>query len=374
VTGESVRLGRIGGIRIGAHWTTLVLVWLLAFSLADVVLPDAAPGHGAITYWVVAVGAAVGLFACLTLHELAHSIVARRSGIEIEGITLWLFGGVSRMATDPQEPGIELRMALSGPATSVGLGLGLAVVAGALSPLSDLAAAAVAWLAVMNGMLGLFNLLPAFPLDGGRVLRAWLWRRHGDLRRATATAAGAGRVVGYGLIGLGVLGATSGGGFGMLWLAFIGWYLLAAATAEAAGNEARALLGGVRVADVMARDPVVVGADLSVDDLLHGLVLAHRYSSYPVVDLDGRALGIVTLDGVRTVDPARRRSTPVGSIMVPVAELATATPDEPLVDLLARGGTAAGGRALVLAHDRVVGVVTPVDVQRCLRVAQLVGT
>lgn len=368
---QSFRIGRVAGIEIGANWSVAVIFWLITWGLAENVLPADAPGYATATYWAAATVGGTAFFCCLLAHELAHALVARRSGMAVEGITLWLFGGVSKLGGEAPDPETELRIALVGPGTSLGLGAGLAVVAAATSPLNDLLTSTLVWLAVVNLVLGVFNLVPAFPLDGGRVLRAALWRRHGDLRRATRTAVSAGRGFGYFLIAVGLLGATSGGGVGSVWLIFLGWFVLLAARAEGAASATHSLLADVRVRDVMSRDPVSVPADLNVDDLLHGYVLRSRHSSYPVLDASGRPVGLVTLHGIRGVAAPYRSVTPVSAIAHPVGEVPTVSSGDLLLDALAHVDDRAGGRALVVDDGLLVGILTATDVQRCLQLAEL---
>jgi Zn-dependent protease len=368
---QSFRIGRIAGIEIGAHWSLGVIFWLVTWSLADSALPEAAPGHAPGAYWVAAAAGGVTFFGCLLAHELAHALVARRAGMPVEGITLWLFGGVSRLAGEPPDARTELRVSAVGPATSLGLSAGLGIVAWATSPLGDLLSSTIAWLAAVNLVLGIFNLVPAFPLDGGRILQAVLWHRHGDLRRATRTAVAAGRSFGYLLIGVGLLGATAGGGISSVWLSFVGWFLLLAARAEGSGVTVRSLLTGVRVREVMTPDPVTVPADLSVEDLLHQFVLRSRHSAYPVLGAGGALLGLVTLEGIRRIPAPHRAGTLVRAITVPTGEVPALAPDDLLLDALAQIGEAAGGRALVVDGDAVVGILCASDVQRALQVFEL---
>lgn len=231
---DDIRLGHIAGFQVAMNWSVLIIVWLLTWSLASGVLPELAPGYATATYWITGLGGAAFLLGSLLAHELAHAVVARRAGIHVEGLTLWLFGGVAKLGGQPASPQADLRIAAVGPATSVALSVGFGVVAVGLTAVgaSPLVVAVVAWLAAINLLLGLFNLIPGAPLDGGRVLRAVLWRRYGDWTRATIGATRAGQVVGYSLIWLGLLQFLIGAGIGGLWLVFIGWFILAASRAE----------------------------------------------------------------------------------------------------------------------------------------------
>jgi Zn-dependent protease len=229
---ESVHFGRIRGIRIGANWSLLPIFVMIAWSLAVVLLPAAAPGFSGVGYWAVALLTTCAFYAGLLAHELSHAFVAERHGVSVKGIVLWLFGGVAQLEGDTPRAPSELRLAAAGPATSLGIAAIAAAIAWLLAAIgaSSLMVAAVWWLAGINALLAAFNLLPAFPLDGGRILRALLWRRWSDRVRATAVAAKVGLIAGYGLIGVGILEFLAGGGaLGGVWLAVIGWFITVAA-------------------------------------------------------------------------------------------------------------------------------------------------
>lgn len=376
---SNISLGRIAGIRVGAHWSVVAIWWLLAWALSTELLPEAAPGYTRATYWAVAGLAAIVLLACLLAHELSHAIVAQRHGVTTDAITLWVFGGVAQLKDETPSPRAELLIAGAGPATSLGLaaisGIGSGVLQWTGAP--ELLTVVVAWLAAVNLVLAVFNLLPGFPLDGGRVLHAWLWRRSGNRLQATRTAAKVGRGFGYTLIGLGLIEFTAGY-FGGLWFVFIGWFLLSAATAERDQSNLRDALGGLRVADVMTPDPDPAPDWISVADLLDGYILRLRHSSFPVHDREGGLTGLVTLAGVKAVAADRRSTTPVSRVSEGLAEVTLARPDEPLVDLLDRLSTSRSRRALVLSDrsgrvDSLVGIVTPTDVARALDYSSLTG-
>ena len=221
----------------------------------------------------------------------------------VEGIVLWLFGGVSRFKAEPATPDTELPVALAGPATSLGLALGFWGMTLLIGGRTSVVAAATGWLGWINGVLGIFNLAPAFPLDGGRVLRALLWRRSGDKARATAIAGRAGELFAYGLIAFGLLESLAGPGLAGLWLVFLGWFLLIAARVEAATSTLGTTLAGLKVADVMTPNPLVAPADLSVEHLLEDWVYPNRCSTFPLVDAGGRPLGLITIGRVKQVAP-----------------------------------------------------------------------
>ena len=231
---DKIRLGRVAGIRITAHWSLVVIAALIGWSLAVVALPRVAPGYPGIGYWLVALVTTVAFFQSLLAHELAHCIVGRRAGMRVDGIVFWLLGGASRLEGPSPSPAAELRVAVAGPAASAVVAasfLTLAHVADA-GGAGQLLSAALWWLGTMNALLAAFNLLPAYPLDGGRALRAILWRVHGDYARATVTASRGGWLLGAVLIAGGILDAALRTDLSGLWLVPMGWFLCGAARAE----------------------------------------------------------------------------------------------------------------------------------------------
>lgn len=370
---ESFRLGRIAGIPVGVNWSVLVILWLLAWSLAVGYLPTTEPGYEPLEYWLVGIAAAVVFLASLLAHEMGHALVAIRSGVGVHGITLWLFGGVSKLDSEATTPQAELRIALMGPAVSLGIAAvaGAGAVALAAVDAPGLAVAAFVWLATINVVLGVFNLMPAAPLDGGRVLKAILWRRRGDHLSATLSAADAGRVFGFVLIGLGILQAAAGAAVAGLWMVFLGWFLLSAAKAEQTQAVVMEGLAGVRVRQIMTSTPFVVDGRLSVRRLLDEVVMQHRCSGFPVVDEDGRVLGLLTLARVKDLPHDRRDTTTVAQVATPLADVVRSTPDEMVVDLLPRMGASSDARALVFDGGELSGIVTPTDVLRMSEMALL---
>jgi CBS domain-containing protein len=235
----------------------------------------------------------------------------------------------------------------------------------------DVPVAVASWLAGINVLLAVFNLVPGAPLDGGRVLRSYLWHRHGDRTRASVSAARAGRYVAFTLIGLGVLEFLLGAGVGGLWLAFIGWFVLGAAQAERDAALAQRYLLAVRVSEAMTPQPVTCPADMAVDEFIERYLFGRPHSAYPVVDPSGQVVGLVTLAQLRSVPLARRATTNVTDIAVPRADLITASPDEPLIDLAGRLNSAPSGRALVFDAGKLAGIVTPADVAHVLQARAL---
>lgn len=370
---ENFRLGRIAGFPLTVNWSVLVLLWLFTFSLAGYSLPHSAPGHSSGAYWLAGFGGALALLGSLLAHELAHAVMARRAGIEVKEITLWLFGGVANLRKEAATPAADFRVAAVGPATSIALAVGFAGGAGWLGTLGSagLLAGVLWWLAGTNLLLGVFNLIPGAPLDGGRILRALLWWRTGDRTRAAVGAARAGQAVAFSLIGLGLLQFLVGAGLGGLWLVFIGWFLLNAARAEQLESTTRQLLTGLRVDEVMSPDPATVPSWISVDELIERYVLSARHSAYPVLSVDGMVTGLVTLAQLRTVPRAERPATRVGDVAVPLAEVTTAAPETDLLSLMERLSPRTGNRALVLEGRRLVGIVTSTDIARAIAAREL---
>lgn len=370
---EQIRLGRIAGIPIGANWSVLVVLWLIAWSLATVTLPDGHPGQATMAYWIVGAIAAVVFMASLLAHEIGHSLVAKRHGLDVVRITLWIFGGVASLRGGAPTPAVELKVAAAGPAVSVALGA--AFVSGGFAAdrfgAPVLVGAALSWLGTINIVLAVFNLIPAAPLDGGRILRAALWARHGDRLRATVQAVNAGRAFGYLLVGLGVVQFAAGGGVGGLWFVFLGWFVLNAANAEASDALLRESLKGVSVGEVMTPDPVTAPDHIVASELLDRYVMVHRASAFPLLAADGSLTGLVTLARLKSLPTEQRAATPALAIACPAAEVATARPDEELVALLDRMASSPEHRAVVLRDGRVVGIVTPTDVTRTIQLVAL---
>ena len=373
---NDVPLGRIAGFPVSMNWSVLAILWLLTWSLADTILPDSAPGHTPGAYWAAGLVGAVLFFGSLLAHELAHAVVARRSGIEVKGLTLWLFGGVASLGGEPRTPRDEFRVAVVGPATSLGLAAGFAAVAVALNGTgaAHLVVAVAGWLGATNALLGIFNLVPGAPLDGGRLLRAYLWHRHGDRVRASISAAHAGRYVGYGLIGLGVLQFAVGAGFGGLWLALIGWFIIGGARNEEGFAVASRALVGVRVSDVMTRSPQTVPGWITVNEFIARSRSGMQHTAYPVEGFGGNVDGLVTLDRLRAVSAAARDNTRVADVAIPRADVPTAQPAELVVALLERVSSSSGDRTLVFEDDHLVGIVTSSDLTRAVELGVMRST
>jgi Zn-dependent protease/CBS domain-containing protein len=364
--GDSITLGRFFGIPIGINWSWLIVFGLITWTLADSVFPDQNPGLENGTYWAMAIVAAALFFASILLHELGHALQARRDRVEIVGITLWLFGGVARFAGRIPSAGAEFRITIAGPLVSLVLGGFFA----GLAALADLPAAVdgvAAWLGYINLVLLVFNLLPAFPLDGGRVLRSALWARSGNLQRATEIAASVGRLIAFVLMGLAVLMLVLGNVVGGIWLGFIGWFLLQAAGAEAQQVTITERLGELTVRDLMTPAPVAVPADLPLGRFFDEVVWTARFTTYPVVE-NGHVVGLLPFRRVAQVPREEWERRTVESCMLPLDEVPQLTPGQLAADALPALAGGELGRALVLDQGRLVGLLSVSDLVRVLEI------
>ncbi|MFP5361113.1 MAG: site-2 protease family protein [Thermoleophilia bacterium] len=366
---RSIPLGRIAGIQIGANWSWLIIFALVAWSLAAGVFPDQNPGMSDSGYWIMGVAAALLFFASILLHELGHALQARRDDVEIEGITLWLLGGVAQFRNMYGTPGSEFRIAVAGPLVTLVLA-GTLIAGASIVPLPESIEAVAFWLGYINGVLLVFNMLPALPLDGGRVLHALLWRRQGDLARATRMAAAVSGGFGTLMIAGGILLFLASGAFGALWLALIGWFLSLAARGEAEHIAVRAALGGLRVRDVMSRDPVAVAPGITLRAFVDDYAADTTYTTYPVVE-HGHPVGLLPWSAVTSVPRDEWTTRLVGDAMVPLERVAVLDADRDAGEAVQQLGSAEveTGRALVVEHDHLLGLVSPADLARAVQIA-----
>jgi len=369
--GGGLRLGRLAGIPIGIHPLWVVVVALLTWSLGAEWFPQRVDDLSPTAGYLLGLASALLLFAGILAHELGHAIVARRVGVQVEEIDLWLLGGVARLRGEPKRPGDELRFAIAGPAVT-------AVFLGVFAGVYALAGDRPQWLhalleyqVLVNALILGFNLLPAFPLDGGRVLRALLWRARGDRVVATGQAAALGRAFALVLGAFGIL-STASGAVGGLWLLAVAAFLYVAGGAEAQSARIERALAGKRVADV-AVAPVCIPAAVTVREAIDAYLAHHLYTSYPAIDGDGRLRGLLVIDRLRLVAPADRDRRTVGDVVVSDPALVVA-PDTPVIDLLSRPQFARVGRAVVVDDDgRPIGLVSRTDVERLLRLGDIRG-
>jgi len=367
---ESIRLGTFRGIRIGMHWSVLFIAWLLAWGLAAQLLPATAPGFPPVVYWAAGIGVALVFFASLLAHELAHALFAQRAGVKVQGITLWLLGGVAAIEGEAPTPGHELRIAASGPLTSAALGLGFlaATVALAAADGPALLVESLAWLARVNLILAVFNLLPGAPLDGGRIVRAIAWRLGRDRLRASLLATRLGRLLGFGLVGIGIAEVVAGANLGGLWTVAIGLFMTSAAAAERNQEVVHEALSRLRVRDVMLPDPLRVPAGITVDVFLEGVLRAQRQTAALVVEAGGAPFGVAGLAEVGRLPGRSRHEARVRDIAIPHQTVPVVGPDELVLEALERTGSdrAPVPYLLVLDQGEVVGLVSAADLARTI--------
>jgi Zn-dependent protease/CBS domain-containing protein len=359
----SLPVGRVAGIRVSIHVSWLIIVALLTASLATTFFPQVAPGYAPGVYWLVGLAATLLLFVSVLLHELGHSLVARARGLPVSSITLFIFGGVSNLEQEPRGPGEEFLVAAIGPAISLVLG-GLVL---ALAPLVGrgdlLARSLVAYLGGTNVLLGLFNLLPGFPMDGGRVLRAALWRLTGSLQTATHWAARVGQGLAFLFILLGVWLFFAGDLLAGIWTGFIGWFVLNAAQSATAQVTLDAALRGVTVAQVMTAAPPAVAAASSVQAAVEELIWPQGLGGL-LVEEAGRVVGMITAADIRRIPRDQWALTTVGHAMVPAERLPTAAPRQQLSAALALLAAHNVDQLLVVQNGEVVGLLTRDGVAR----------
>ena len=367
--GKHVSLFRLYGfeVKLDASWA--ILAALVIWSLAKGYFPEQIPGHNIAVYWTIAVFGAVGLFGSIIFHELSHSLVARLYGLSIRGITLFIFGGVAEMDGEPASARTEFAMAIAGPISSFVLAFGfymlsgIASFAGMYSPVIAL----LGYLAFINTMLAAFNLIPAFPLDGGRVFRAALWAWKGDLQWATRYSSRVGAAFGILLVVLGVFNVVQGDFVGGMWLALIGLFLNGAAGASYQQLRARQALEGQAVRRYMSRNPVTVSPQMRLRELVENYLYVYGHKLFPVVDA-GHLVGAVDLSQIKDVPPAQWDDVLVREIMSPCSPENMIEAEDDAVRALSVMQRGANSRLLVVEDGRLAGVIALKDILRLLAV------
>lgn len=361
----SIRLGHILGIPVAVNYTWFFAIAVIAWSLAGSYYPQRAPGFDDATYWVMGVVSALLLFVAVLVHEFGHALTARRFGTETRQIVLFLFGGVAQITDEPPTPQAELLVAVAGPLTS----LGLAIVFWMLSPALAVRplGAITRYLAVVNLMLSAFNLVPGFPLDGGRILRAVLWARSGSFQRATRTASRIGQFVAMLFIGGGLVSTFRGSIVAGIWLMLIGWFLDTGAQASYQQVVVRHGLGEVLVGDIMSRDLHTIEPGMTVSRAIEEYFLPYKHGGFPVVVGD-HLVGIVTMQDVTAVPGDRRGTVTVREVMTPKDRLKTVSTRTSAYEAFAKMAQGNLGRLLVLDDQgNLAGIVTRSDLLHVIR-------
>lgn len=369
MVGHDIPLGRVAGVRVGFSWSVILIAGLYTVTLATNRFPIEEPGLGRSQYWIAGVVGALLFFASLLAHEIGHALVAQREGLKVTGISLWLFGGLTRFESDPDSAGAELRIAAIGPLTTGACGLLFFILSRVLDGTGTvgLAGTMFGWLAFINGLLAALNMIPAVPLDGGHVLSALIWMKGGDRRRASFIAARVGQVVGIGLLGIGFVQLRHNGDYALV-LMFIGFFIVTGAASEIRSAPVRAAIDGVLARDVMAAGPPTSSEWMTVDAFLRTLPPGTTHRAYPVQAGDGRITGLLTADSILAVPPAQWAGLRVSELAFPIDRVAVAMADEPILTALQRNQAGATQYLLVVGPDgRMVGVVDPDTLQDTLR-------
>ncbi|MCP9439745.1 MAG: site-2 protease family protein [Nitrospira sp.] len=354
--GQSMKLARIRGIDVGIHYSWFIIFVLITFSLT-------ARFSAQHPHWTTAEQYAVGVatsllfFVSILLHELAHSFVALAKGIPVRSITLFVFGGVAQIGREPDRPMTEFQIAIAGPLASGLLAVGFGVLASLAGDQFERLAALADWLSSINVMLALFNLVPGFPLDGGRMFRALIWYMTGSLTRATRVAAGAGQGIGYVFMFFGIWTGFTANWFSGLWLAFIGWFLMNAAQESVVQVSVRSVLSGLVAEDVMSRDCPIVSERMSLAELVGEHVLRTGQRCFTVTDGD-RLKGLVTLHQIKAVPQDRWSWVMVGEAMTPASQVQVVAPDRPILEVLQLLEGQDINQVPVVEGDRLVGMIT----------------
>jgi Zn-dependent protease/CBS domain-containing protein len=369
--GSSVRIATVAGIEINVHASWLLIAALVTWSLATGYFPSTIPGTDAAFDWLLGAVAAILFFASVLAHELAHSILARSRGLDVESITLFIFGGVSNLSAEAERPSVEFAVAIVGPLTSLAIALASFVVAVIFDGQPPIAATA-GYLAFVNAALGLFNLIPGFPLDGGRVLRSIVWSATHDLARATRIASTVGQLAAWGLMLWGFWQLLGGNLIGGIWMIAIGWFLQNAAVVSLQQTVLEARLRRLRVRDVLRPDPTGAPPETTVPELIERFILPGARRAVPIV-ADGRIEGLVTLADIARVPPERREAARAADVMTPGPRLAVVTPDAPLQDAIDALGRGDFEQLPVVDGDRYLGLLTRAAVMRELRIREELG-
>ncbi|MBI4228815.1 MAG: site-2 protease family protein [Deltaproteobacteria bacterium] len=369
--GKGIKLLTIWGIEVWMDFSWIIIFILISWTLAAGYFPGEYPGFTSSTYWMMGIISALLLFACVLLHELSHSYVAIKSGIPVPRITLFIFGGVAQIAQEPEDARTEFNIAIAGPICSLALGILFWLLTKTKFVLDSKALLIVfGYLAFINIALVVFNMIPGFPLDGGRILRAFLWKRWGDVRKATYAVSQIGSWFGILLISFGVVNFLFGNLIGGIWFVFIGMFLNQAAKAGYQMTLLKESLSGIRVKQVMSRDVVTVPEAVSLEDLVKNYFERHFFMSFPV-ERDGVLAGIISLKQVKAVPKEEWVSRRVGEVMT--KDVLSVRPDDEVSEALSVMLRDNAGRLPVVEGEKIVGILSRRDVMNMLKIKSDLG-
>ncbi|MGB9959754.1 MAG: CBS domain-containing protein [Candidatus Bathyarchaeales archaeon] len=368
----SLRVGKLLGVPVKLHFTLILGVLLIAWTLAVGYLPSEYPGLSSTIYWLIGAISAVVLFVSVLIHELAHSYIAKINGLPVRRIVLFIFGGVSEIEEEPKEASLEFKLALVGPLTSFAIALILWFLQYPVGGFGVLVVAPLEYGAYINLLLGGFNLLPAFPLDGGRVLRAGIWHWKKNLLQATRIATRVGVFFSYALIFWGFIFVIAGAFIGGLWFILIGWFLKNGAESSYQQTVVSEALAGVLIRDIMTREVHIVDPDSPVKDIVETHFTKYKHGGFPVVK-DSELLGLITLEDLKKVPKEKWQETKVRDVMTPCEKLKCANPDETAVDALMKMSKYNVGRLPVQENGKLIGIITRSDIIHAIQLKTELG-
>ena len=372
---NGIKIGRIAGIDIKVHWSWFAIFFLLTWFLATGFYSDVYETWNSTQAWIASIVTTILFFSSILLHELSHSIVARRLGLPVKDITLFIFGGVSSLGAEPADAKQEFKVAIVGPLTSIAIGIfaGIIALIGLLNDLDDTVPFAIAeYLFIINIAVGIFNMLPGFPLDGGRVLRAALWGRSGNMLRATRWASTAGTVISFGLIAIGVVSILLGSFIGGVWFIVIGWFLRNSAESSYQQLVLQRTLEGVKVSEMVNRGFYPASPDMPLDELVTGLMFEHSQRCVPIVVADD-LLGLISMRDLRRVATDQWAQTSAFRAMTPKENLHVVAPDDDLTRALEVMASNDIHQLPVIDSHAFLGFVTRADVLRLIQIRSQLG-
>jgi Zn-dependent protease/predicted transcriptional regulator len=353
---NTIQLGKIFGIQIKIDYSWFIIFLLISWSLGSHYFPHYYPGWQFLTYWIVALSTCLIFFACVLAHELSHSLVSKAHGTPVRDITLFIFGGVAQIVSEPERPGKEFFMALAGPLVSIVIAIFFRLIVFVMrSPLHPVSALAY-WLSRINLMLAIFNLVPGFPLDGGRLLRAVIWKITGNFKKATRVASGAGRFVAFLLIFFGMFMFFTGRFFNGIWFVFIGWFLNNAAESSYRLVALKDTMRGVTVEEAMVRECYGVPGDTTIEQLIYEHIIRGGYRCLPVIE-DGRVVGLVTIHQVKEVPRHAWGGTTVKEVMIPLDKTKAVKPADPLLSVFETMTREDISQLPVVQNGELVGII-----------------
>ena len=367
--GSGIPIGRIFGIPIYLHPSWFIIFLLITLSLRTQ-FTSQHPGWTSVQHWTLGIVTSVLFFASVVFHELSHSVAAMHYRIPVRSITLFVFGGLARISRDASNAGQEVNIAIAGPISSLFLAGCFWLVAHFFHG-NDMVSAASVWLWQINGLLALFNLLPGFPLDGGRILRGIAWGVTGNFARATQIASSAGKLLAYLMIFAGIWQALNGNWVGGLWTAFIGWFLLSASQESNAQVAIRDTLAGVRAEDIMSRDIPTVARDMSLLEYVHEVLRTGRRCH--IVTGAGKPVGLITMHSAQTVPRDEWANTSIQAVMLPIDRIHSASPEESVLGVLERMQTEDVNQMPVVSEGQIMGMIARDTILRLLQTRLQVG-